>query len=183
MEKRDTHAIILDFHPEGYPHDKRPSHRKTPVAQAITTNKYALLELVPKDGVFLSIGDEVYIGEGKREQINHIETRLPLKKLTNTAQGELQYVLEQLIERNEQDFVAFFNEAKPLSMRMHSLELLPGLGKKHMWLVLEAREEQPFTSFSDIKERIKVLKEPQKLILKRIQQEIAGTEKHKLFVE
>ena len=67
-------------------------------------------------------------------------------------------------------------------MRMHQLELLPGLGKKHMWEVIEARKAKPFTSFEDIKERVKLLPDPKQIIVKRVLAEIEGKEKYKLFV-
>ena len=67
-------------------------------------------------------------------------------------------------------------------MRMHQLELLPGLGKKHMWEVLEARKEKPFESFEDIKNRVKLLPDPKSIIIKRILSEIEGKEKYQIFV-
>lgn len=183
MVGRDEYAIVLDFLPEGYPLDKRPSHRKTSVAQAVGDRKFALLEIIPKTGVYLNIGDRVYVGEGKRDQVQHIEGRISPDKLTNTAQSELTHVIEDLVKKNEAQFVEFFNKAQPLSTRMHSLELLPGLGKKHMWEVLEARREGPFTNFADIKQRVKLLPDPQKLIIRRITQELGGQEKHRLFTD
>lgn len=183
MAERDEHAIILDFLPQGYISDKRPSHRKNPIAQAMGTKKFTLLELVPRENVFLGIGDEVYIGDGKREKIHHVEGRITTDKLTNTASNELQYVVEQLIAKNEQRFVDFFNNARPLSTRMHSLELLPGVGKKHMREVLDAREDKEFTSFEDINDRVKLLPDPKKLVLRRIMSELEGNEKHRIFTE
>jgi putative nucleotide binding protein len=183
MVGREEHAIVLDFLPEGHPLDRRPSHRKTAVAQGIGKTRFSLLEMVPREGVYLNIGDEVYIGEGKREKIHHVEGRISLDKLTNTAQGELQHVIEQLVKSDEKRFVEFFNKAQPLSTRMHSLELLPGIGKKHMWEVLEARSDGDFSSFEDIKQRVKLLPEPQKLVIRRILEELRGDEKHRLFTE
>lgn len=183
MVGRDEHAIVLDFLSEGYPLDKRPSHRKTAIAQAVGTTRFALLELVPKEDVFLNIGDKVYIGEGKRDKIHHINGRIDIDKLTNTAQQELKYSVEQLVKDNEARYVEFFNKAQPLSTRMHSLELLPGVGKKHMWEVVEERRDGDFTSFSDVKKRVKLLPDPQKLIIRRIMSELEGNEKHRLFTD
>ena len=67
-------------------------------------------------------------------------------------------------------------------MRMHQLELLPGLGKKHMWEVIQARKGKPFESFEDIKNRVKLLPDPKQLVVKRILSELAGKEKYKIFV-
>ena len=180
---REEHAIILDFLPNGYPFDSRPSHRKTPIVQAIGKEHFTLLELVPKKEVHLQPHAEVYIGEGKREQIHHINGKLMISKLTATARSELSYIVDELIMKNEQKFVDFFNKAQPLTTRMHQLELLPGLGKKHMWEIVEERKGDPFKSFNDIKKRIKLLPDPKKAIQKRILAELEGKEKHRLFVD
>ena len=57
------------------------------------------------------------------------------------------------------------------------------IGKKHMWEIINAREEKPFESFEDIRKRVKLIPDPEKLIIKRILEELEGTEKHKLFVD
>jgi putative nucleotide binding protein len=180
---REETAVVLDFLPHGYPFDPRPSHKKTPIVQAIGKEHFILLELVPKKDVFLQPLQEVYIGEGKREQIHHIIGRLPLEKLSATAKSELDMVLKDLIHKNEKRFIDFFNKAQPLTTRMHQLELLPGLGKKHMWEILEKRDEKVFSSFHDIKERVKLMPDPEKAILKRIMAELSGKEKHRVFVD
>jgi len=182
ISKEDT-AIVLDFLPNGYPHDTRPSHRKTPVVQAVGKSHFLLLELVPKKEIFLQPYEEVYIGEGKRDKIHHILGRLPVDKLTATAKAELEFVLAELVKKNESRFVEFFNKAQPLTMRMHSLELIPGFGKKHMWEVLERRQEKPFTTFADMRERVKLMPDPEKAIVRRIVNELSGQEKHRLFVD
>ncbi len=66
---------------------------------------------------------------------------------------------------------------------MHTLELLPGLGKKHLIEFLDKREDADFTSFADIRERVKLMPDPEKLVLRRIMLELEGKEKHHLFVE
>ena len=68
-------------------------------------------------------------------------------------------------------------------MRMHTLELLPGLGKKHMWVILEERQIKPFESFQDIKERVKLLPDPKMSIIKRIIKELEGNEKYRIFTK
>ena len=80
-------------------------------------------------------------------------------------------------------FVDFFNKARPLTTRMHQLELLPGLGKKHMWQIIEERKGDPFKDFTDLKKRVKLLPDPEKVIFKRIMSEITGKEKYQLFVD
>ncbi|TAL52099.1 MAG: DUF655 domain-containing protein [Nanoarchaeota archaeon] len=179
---KEEHAIVLDFLPNGYPFDTRPSHLKTPIVQAIGKNRFVLLELVPKKDILLQPNQEVYIGDGKRDHIHHINGRIPESKLTRTARAELEFVIRKIINENQQRFIDFFNKAPPLSTRMHSLELLPGLGKKRMWEILEARQQELFKDFADLKSRIHLAPEPDVLITRRILQELVGEEKHMLFV-
>lgn len=184
MEReKEEKVVVLDFLPNGYALDARPSHLKTPIAQAIGEKRFVLLELVPKKGIHLQPYEEVYIGDGKREKIHHIVGKLEVNKLTTTAKSELGFVIKDLVEKNQGDFVNFFNNAKPLSTRMHQLELLPGLGKKHMWEIIESRKEKTFENFNDIKKRVKLMPDPQKAIIKRIMLELEGKEKHKIFVD
>src|SRR3989338_5390777 len=123
--KEET-AIVLDFLPNGYPYDERPMYIKTPIAQAVGKGHFILLELVPKKGIHLQPLEEVYIGEGKRDKIHHIVGKIPVSKLTATAKSGLEFVVKEIVKKNEKKFVDFFNKAQPLSTRMHQLELLPG---------------------------------------------------------
>lgn len=182
-KSKEEYAITLDFLPNGYPFDTRPSHRKTPIVQAIGKEHFSLLELVPKKEVFLQPHEEVYIGEGKRDKIHHINGKLILDKLTATAKNELKYIIKDLVHKNEKKFIDFFNNAQPLTTRMHQIELLPGVGKKHMWEILESRKEKSFESFEDIKKRVKLMPDPETTVIKRIMVELTGKEKHKLFVD
>lgn len=179
MEKEER-AIVLDFLPNGYALEQ--GTMKVPIAQALGVTFLSILELIPKREVFLSPHQEVYIGEGKRDEIHHIKGRIPIEKLTSTARSELQHAIEKVINENEKKFIEFFNKAQPLSMRMHQLELLPGLGKKHMWEILEARKEKLFESFDDIRARVKLLPDPKQIVIKRILLEMSGNEKYKIFI-
>lgn len=180
---REEKAVVLDFLQHGYPFDKRPSHKKTPIVQAIGVSHFTLLELVPKPGVFLQPYEEVYIGSDKRDKIHHISGKLAYSRLTTTAKAELKHVVDDLVTKNETQFIEFFNKAAPLTTRMHQLELLPGLGKKHMWEVIEERKEKPFESFTDLKTRVKLMPEPKTVIIKRVLSELEGKEKYRLFVD
>ena len=179
QQVREEKAIVLDFLPHGYATEH--SALKSSIAQALGLSHLTLLELIPKKDVFLNLHQEVYIGEGKRDEIHHIKGRIPSDKLTSTARAELPHAVEKLVSDDEKRFVEFFNKAQPLSMRMHQLELLPGLGKKHMWEILEARKEKPFEGFDDLKSRVKLLPNPKQVIVKRIMSELDGKEKYRIF--
>jgi putative nucleotide binding protein len=178
---REEKAIVLDFLEHGYPLEQ--GTMKMPIAQAIGLEHLTVLELIPKKGVHLQPYQEVYIGEGKRDEIHHIKGRIPLDKLTSTARNELKHIILEVVEKDEKRYIEFFNIAQPLSMRMHQLELLPGLGKKHMWEVIEARKAKPFDSFEDMKTRVKLIPDPKGMVVKRILQELEGKEKYMIFAK
>ena len=92
-------------------------------------------------------------------------------------------MIKEIVQKNENRFVQFFNSAQPLTTRMHQLELLPGLGKKHMWEILEERDTEPFKHFNDIKKRVKLMPDPEKAVIRRIINEIQGKEKYRIFSE
>jgi len=178
METKEETAIVLDFLPHGYPMEGK----MLPVAQAIGTKNFTLLQLVPRRGIALALKEEVYIGMGKRDKIAYILGRLPRDKLTETAKMELNDFIKKTVGEQEKKFVDFFNNAQPMNTRMHQLELLPGFGKKHMEDLIKERENRPFESFDDIKNRIKSIPDPRKAIEKRLVEELIEIVKIRLFV-
>ena len=181
--KKEEQAIVLDFLPNGYPFDSKPIHLKTPIAQALGTENFTLLELVPRKGIFLQPFEEVYIGEAKRDKIHHINGKISVSKLTQTAKSEMVHAVEEIVKRKEAKFVDFMNRAQPISTRMHILELLPGVGKKHMWEIVEERKVEPFKNFAEMRTRVKLMPDPVQTIVRRIVNELEGKEKHFIFVD
>ena len=153
-----------------------------PLVQAIGEINLTLLELVPRRGINLEAGERVYIGEGKRDKIYYILGRLHREKLTESAKTQLQEFIKEIIKKQKERFVEFFNESQAINKRIHQIELLPGMGKKHMQEILKHRKEKKFTSFEDMKERIQNLPDPEKAIEKRIFIELTSLERHNLFV-
>jgi putative nucleotide binding protein len=178
MIEKEEHAIILDYLPYGYPLE----NKMIPIAQAIGTKKFTLLQLIPRRGEKLEIGEKVYIGEGKRDKIYYILGRLNENKLTENSRIQLQEFVEKEISGDEKKFVDFFNKAEAINTRLHQIELLPGFGKKHTHAILEERNKKPFESIEDLKSRVSNLPDPKKAIEKRFLQEIIGKEKYYLFV-
>lgn len=182
-ESKEEQAIILDFLPNGYPFDNRPMFRKTAIAQALGTSHFSLLELIPKKEAALQSMQVVYIGEGKRDEIHHVSGKLLPEKLTETAKHALVEAVKDLVSKSKEKFIEFFNKAGAITTRMHQMELLPGIGKKHMWEIVEQRQDKPFESFEDMRARIKLLPDPEKAVVKRIISEINNEDKYKLFVK
>jgi len=175
---KEEKAIILDFLPHGYPLEGK----RNPVAQAVGLQHFTLLELVPRRDVKLELKEEVYIGVGKREKIYFIRGRLFKDKLTETAKFQLKDFVSKIVKEKNQIFVDFFNNCEAINRRVHKLELLPGFGKKYTDLIINEREKKPFTSFDDIKQRLKNIPDPQKVVEKRLMEELTEDVRHKLFV-
>ena len=175
---KEEFAIVLDFLPYGYPLESRGM----PLAQAIGEGGFTLLQLVPRRGEKFEIGERVYIGDGKRDKVQYILGRCPREKLTETAKAQLEDFVSEFVLKDEERFVKFFNKAQAINTRLHQFELLPGLGKKHTSAILAAREEKEFESFDDIKERVANLPSPDKVIGKRIMEELTEMQRHNLFI-
>ncbi len=179
----EEYAYILDYLPQGRAEDK--NFRKSPLIIAIGENEFKLLELIPKPNIVISVGDRIYIGRSPelRDKIVSIKRRITYKELTSAAVSELPYTIETIIDKDPERFINFFNNSEAVNSRMHTLELLPGLGNKSMWAILEERKNAPFKSFDDISERVKSAHNPKKMIVNRIMEELENRyEKYKLFV-
>jgi len=176
MEKEE-YAIVLEYLPNGYPLERK----MMPIAQAIGEVNMILLELVPRRGMNLEIGEKVYIGEGKRDKVYYILGRLSREKLTESAKNQLQEFVQKVVKEKEHKFLDFFNKSEAINKRIHQIELLPGFGKKHTQEILNKRKEKPFESFEEMKKRIQNLPDPEKAIEKRIFQELTEFERYKLF--
>ena len=169
--KREEVARVLDYLPYGRAPDSR-SYQKQPLVQAVGEANFVLMEMTPKAGVVPAAGTRVYIGSGERDVIDHVNRRIDYSELSNSAKLELPFETQKVVLDNEARFIRFFNEAGPLTTRMHTLELLPGIGKKLMWAVLNERKKGPFKSFKDLMDRVKGLHYPEKLIAKRVEDEL-----------
>lgn len=173
--KKEENAVVLDYLSRGYIKSDMSKFGGKPIAQAIGTERFTLLELSPKNGVDLEMQETVYIGRDKREKIYKVLGKLDFENLTATSRIELDYAIRDIVEANEEKYVEFFNTADSVSTRLHSLELIPGIGEKYMWDIIKAREEKPFESFKDIAERLPTLADPAGMIINRVKQELDTT--------
>ena len=179
--KREEVARVLDYLPYGRAPDTR-SYQKQPLVQAVGEANFVLMEMTPKEGVVPAVGTRVSITGRERDIIDHVNRRIDYSELSNNAKLELPFEIQSIVLDNEARFIRYFNEAGPITTRMHALELLPGIGKKLMWAVLNERKRGPFKSFADLMERVKGLHNPEKLIAKRIEDELMDDKiKYRVF--
>lgn len=180
MEKRyEENAYVMDFLPHGRA-GIRPGYRAGAVVQVVGEEFFTLLEAIVKEGLILKPYDRVYVGKEKREEITYIIGRVRFDELTANAKMELPNAIEKIILARERWFFNFFNTAQAITPRMHAMELIPGIGKKYMWQIINERERKPFESFEDLQKRTNI-PDPAKLIAKRIVEELSGESKYRLF--
>jgi len=179
---REEYAYVLDYLPMGNPTDRHPWHRSRPVAQLIGEDYFTLMEATPRPAAQLEIGERVYVGpiSEQRLKIEKVDNDIEYGDLTSVAKNTLPQVLEEIVKAKEALFVEFFNIAEPLSLRFHSLELLPGVGKRTLKRILEYREKKLFESFEEIREHVHI--DPVKALVERILEELQGGQKYYLFV-
>ncbi len=176
--RKDEWAVVLDFLSHGH----HGMERSQPVAQVLGESYFSLLEVIIRDDMHLKTGDRVYIGDGKRNEVKYIRGRAKIDDLTVVAQEELSETVEMIVKKTPKRFLDFFNKSGAITTRLHQLELLPGVGKRHLWAIIEERKNKPFKSFDDLKKRVPLLPDPEKMIVKRILDELKDRDKYRIFV-
>ncbi|CAI49931.1 putative tRNA-specific adenosine deaminase [Natronomonas pharaonis DSM 2160] len=173
-------AVVLDFLPRGSPSDDRPQYEKSPVAFAVGEEDFQLVEAALTDDAGINIGDRIEI-DPVGDNVKDLRT-VEYRDLTSTAESELEYAIESIIDADEAQFVDFYNDAQPITTRLHVLNLLPGIGKKLRNNVLDARKRQPFEDFDDIEERVSGLHDPKGVLIERITEELQEDDlKYRIF--
>ena len=174
--KKDDWAIVLDYLARGH----HGMQRSEPVAQVVGEKYFSLLEVITREDAAFKPEDRVYIGDGKRSDVKYIRKRINYDELTTSAKDEVADIVEKIVLKNPSTFLNFFNKSGPVTTRLHQLELLPGIGKRHLWAIITERKKSPFESFDDIKKRVPLLPHPEKLIVRRILGEME--DKYRIFV-
>ena len=175
----EDYAWVIEYLPLGH----SSQVKKEPVVQLLGTKFFTLLEATVKPNATIVLGQKVYVGKEGREEVDHIKGRINYDKLTNGAREFLPAILRKAVEEREEDFVRFLNNARPISIRVHTLDLLPGIGKKNMETLLKEREKAKFESFADLKKRVPTLTDPTGIFVHRILSELEGKEKHYMFAK
>jgi putative nucleotide binding protein len=170
-DKKEVEAVLLDILLNGRPDGVRAAFKREPLVLAVGVEQFKLLELIPKH-LDLAIGTVVYIGGGERKDIERVKRRISYEDLSHGAVSELPFVLTKIVHQRESEYVNFYNTSISITPKLHMLSLIPGIGKKLMWEIIEQRDKKPFASFADMSERIKQLPHPDKLIVNRVIQEL-----------
>jgi putative nucleotide binding protein len=175
----EEYAYVLDYLPYGRSSDKS-RHLVVPSVQIMGEQFFTLLEAELKVGASVNVQERIYIGRERREKVDRIISRITYDQLTANAKAEIVPLIDELVKKQEKRFVDFFNNSQPVTPRMHSLELLPGIGKKSMWTIVNLREKKLFTNYKDIQDRTGLTDIP-KIISKRIMEELSTESKYRIF--
>ena len=178
--KYEEHAYVLDFNPRGK--SATVKGRDGIIITAIGEDRLTLLEILGVPNSTFEIGEKIYIGKEGRTKVLSVLGKLDYENISSSAQTELPTVVENIVTENESKFVEYLNNAQPLTPRIHALELIPGIGKTYMKIMLEERDKKKFESYDDLQERVG-FKEPIKHISERIMDEITGESRMNLFVK
>jgi putative nucleotide binding protein len=177
--KYEEYAYVLDYTLRGKSSTVRG--REGLIIQGIGEEHLTLLELLGVQNMNFEVGERVYIGREGRDKVMSVLGRLEYVDISQSAKNDLPTIVEKIVIQNEKRFVDYVNNTQPITPRIHALELIPGIGKTYMLHIIKEREKKRFESFADIQSRVG-LRDPAKLIVKRIVDEIAGQARMNLFV-
>ncbi len=178
MVAKDDYIIVLDF----LSHGKSSDRKAEPIVQGIGAKFLTLLEIVVKEGIEIKNKEKIYVGSDKRDNVEYIRERINYQNLTSYSKNIIEEVITKIVNEDDKRFVNFFNKAGPVTTRLHSLELLPGIGKKHMWEIIKERRMKPFENFEDLHKRVPMLPDPKLMVIKRVIKDLEESDKYKLFV-
>ena len=178
--KYEEYAYVLDFC--SMAKSKTVRGREGIIITALGEERLTLLEILGAEDSIFDIGEKIYIGKEGRTKVQSVLGKLDYKQISGSSQSELDSVVKTIVTNNEERFVDYINNAQPLTPRKHSLELIPGIGKTYLKLIIEQINKQKFLNYKDMEERAG-LKEPVNHLSKRIIEEISGETQFRLFVK
>ncbi|MFB6087246.1 MAG: DUF655 domain-containing protein, partial [Haloarculaceae archaeon] len=116
-ESATSTAVVLDFLAHGRAEDDRPQYEKEPIVYALDQEDFRLYEGVLTEDADVSIGDRIPVdrSDERFERVTEVE----YEDLPSGAQSELEYAVEDLVDENERRFVDFYNDAQPITLRLH----------------------------------------------------------------
>ena len=180
LRKYEEYAYVLDS--KSHTKSTTVRGRTGIIVAAIGEERLTLLEILGIENSTFNVGERIYIGKEGRTKVQSVLGKMDYAKISDSAKNEIPGVVELIVTKNEKKFIDYINNAQPLTPRIHALELIPGIGKTYMDVIIKEREKGPFESFNDMEKRAG-LKEPKKHLSQRIIEEISGETRMNLFVK
>jgi len=179
QKRYEEFAFILDYRPNS--RSSLIKGRDGTIIQGIGLNHLTLLEILGSPDESFTIGEKIGIGKDGRSKVVSVLGKLLYSNLNHDSINALPEILETLVNTNEIFYVDYFNNSQALTPRLHSLEVIPGIGKTLLSQILKEREINQFSSFSDLQDRIHI-RDPSKLIARRLFDELSGDTKLNVFI-
>lgn len=142
--------------------------------QVIGTTWFTLLEVTPDPAKEkIMVQERISLKRDDESKISKIVGRIDFQKLSNLGERGLERAIEDILSIEEKRFITWINQAEAISIRLHKLQLIKGIGPKFMNNIISERKLIPFTSYSDFEDRTKI-KDIKNLLKQRIIDEIKG---------
>ena len=180
LRKYEEYAYVLEY--KSRIKSTTVRGRTGTIIVAIGEERLTLLEILGIEGSTFDVGERIYIGKEGRTKVESVLGKMDYTKISDPAKNEIPRVVTLIVTQNEKKFVDYINNAQPLTPRVHSLELIPGIGKTYLDVIIKEREKSLFENFNDIEKRAG-LKEPINHLSQRIIEEISGETRMNLFVK
>ena len=180
LRKYEEYAYVLEY--KSRIKSTTVRGRTGTIIVAIGEERLTLLEILGIEGSTFDVGERIYIGKEGRTKVESVLGKMDYTKISDPAKNEIPRVVTLIVTQNEKKFVDYINNAQPLTPRVHSLELIPGIGKTYLDVIIKEREKSLFENFNDIEKRAG-LKEPINHLSQRIVEEISGETRMNLFVK
>ena len=178
--KYEEYVYVLDFSSRG--RSKTVRGREGLIVTALGEERLTLLEILGSDKSEFEIGEKIYIGKEGRTKVQSVLGKLDFEQISDSAQTELNNVVSTIVTNNESKFINYINNAQPLTPRKHSLELIPGIGKTYLRVIIDEINKKKFDDYKDLESRSGI-REPVNHLSKRIIEEISGETQFRLFVK
>ncbi len=173
-------SFVIDFYPQGKSLSRKNWDAYNPLVVVISSDSFDFFDVSVVNESKFQVGQ--FFDFSKSRRITKKITRIGYNELSDSAVDILPSIIQKIVVSTEPRFIKFLNESQPLTTQMHQLQLIPGIGNKRLWQILEARKKKPFTSFEDFSVRTGI-SDPLSLFVNRIIQEMEGSEKYSLFLK
>lgn len=179
--KKDRLIQILDILMHGHFSNDVPMHKQKPIVQLISLEDFVLYEVEYIRDSDLKVQDKGIYGDFREShKLGRVTKKIDHNDLTPTSKALLPSILEERIKEQAEEYLYFFNNSVSITPRLHQLQLIPGIGNKLMWEIIEVRNRKKFESFKDMSERTSI-SDPVHLLVKLIIKELTRDVKYYIF--
>lgn len=172
---RETHVYVLDF--KSRARSVLHRSREGTIVTALGEKRFILLEMLANPGERFDAGERIEVDA----RIQAVMGRLGRTRISSRANQELPRAIQSIVTGCEDRFIKFLNMAGLVTAQVHSLSMLPGVGKALLRTILKERQKRPFENYADVEARTG-WRDPAENLMQRIHDEMEGRAGARLFV-